>query len=147
MAWGNSGRISEVLIAQKKIIRTIMFKGFAQSCPPLFRDLKVLTAISVYVLQRAKHVKKNINKFVRVREVQHAYSLRNNESLRLPSYKLSLTGNSSIIMPMKIYNHLPNSIKEAENLNKFKRGVVELLVQHSFYDINEYFSHNFDRIA
>ena len=43
ICWGNSSRIGELFILQKKIVRTMTFKDARYSCRNLFSELGILT--------------------------------------------------------------------------------------------------------
>jgi len=41
----------------------------------------------------------------------------------------------------KLYNKLPNYIKNLENLKLFKKQLKAFLLQYTFYSVDEYLSH------
>lgn len=143
VVWGNCKRVCEVLIAQKRIVRTIFFKGSRESCRPLFVTARLLTVVSIYILQCALYVHGNFNSFLLVNDMPHNYPLRNNLSIRVPAVRLSATANSSYFMPIKIYNHLPSELRRIGNINCFKRKLKVMLSDKSFYNLKEFFSCNF----
>lgn len=139
ITWGNSTRITDVLIMQKRIIRTICFKPITHSCRDLFKQLNILTVISVYIFNCVMYVKSNIENFTQTLEATQ-YNLRHGSHIRLPPHKLSLLSNSSYVMPARLFNNLPMRIKNIENINRFKKSLKSLLLEHSFYTVHEYFS-------
>ena len=144
VAWGNAVRVGEILTSQKKILRTLGFKCYRHLCRELFKELKILTIISVYILQCAVYIKKNKNLYVTSNDVAVDYTLRNGDCLRLPPHKLSLAARSSFVMPIKIFNHLPNPLKEINNLIAFKANLKKLLLQNTIYSLKEFFALNFE---
>ena len=137
--WGNSTRITDVLIMQKRIIRTMCYKPITYSCRSLFKQLNILTVVSVYILNCVMYVKRNAEGFTQTSEATN-YNLRHGGHIRLPPHRLALLSNSSFVMPAKLYNKLPSCIKNIENVNRFKKSVKLLLLEHSFYTVHEFFS-------
>jgi len=43
-------------------------------------------------------------------------------------------------MGIKLYNQVPQSIKNSDNLKLFKEELKSLLLSHSFYSVDEFFS-------
>ena len=41
-------------------------------------------------------------------------------------------------MAPKIYNKLPKLILDSNNINAFKKGIIDLLINKTYYSINEY---------
>ena len=64
ISWRNCSRIGEILMMQKKIIRTITFKSPRESCRNLFETLDVLTVPSLYIFRCVCYVKSHIDNFV-----------------------------------------------------------------------------------
>jgi exonuclease III len=62
--WGGSPHLDKVFIAQKRCVRAMAGKRYwrgpaaLDSCKPLFRDYNILTVYSLYILEKAKFVKK-----------------------------------------------------------------------------------------
>lgn len=121
-------------------MRTICSKGPRHSCRQLFKDLKILTVVSIYILNCAVYIKTNINSFITTNDAQNRYALRKGDHLRVPPHRLTLTTNSSVTVPIKIYNHLPSNLKELTHIESFKKRLKNALVQQSFYSLNEYFA-------
>ena len=45
-------------------------------------------------------------------------------------------------MGAKLYNRLPNYIKNVENLKPFKKQIKTFLLHHTFHSVDEYLAHN-----
>jgi hypothetical protein len=45
--------------------------------------------------------------------------------------------NSSVNVGIKLYNKLPNTIKELEKIREFKKKTKVFLLQHTFYSVDE----------
>ena len=49
---------------------------------------------------------------------------------------------SVINLGTKLYNKLPNNIKNLVNPKPFKNQLKEFLLQHTFYSVDEYLTYN-----
>ena len=140
LCWGNSSRINDVFKMQKKIIRIMMFKHPTHSCRELFASLKILTISALYILSCCLFVKNNIDQFTQFSDRNISYNLRSTNNILLPQHKLSVAGNGVSIMPIKIYNHLPNYLKEITSLKLFKFKLKKILSEKPLYSLEEYFN-------
>lgn len=145
VCWGNCNRINEVLIVQKKIIRTILFKSCRSSCRSLFVELGILTVVSLYILNCVVYIKSHINNFKSRTDtcLSAGYDLRENLNLNIPTHTLSCVSKGPNIIMIKLYNKLPVSIRKINILQIFKNRVKSLLLSKSFYSIEEYFDFTF----
>lgn len=154
--WGGSPHMQQIFTAQKRCLRAMCGKRYwrgpdaLDTCKPIFREYKVLTVYSLYILESAKFVKKNPQKFSKNSDHPNSriYSTRNtlyNESdlFVKPCRNLTFVQNPSIMLP-RIWNHLPVYIKEIESFDKFKEELELLLLKYVFYDMHEYFSCKFE---
>jgi hypothetical protein len=64
MFWRNSSLSSVIFKIQKRVIRIIMGYGYRESCRELFRELKILTLSSQYILSLLLFVVNNRYYFV-----------------------------------------------------------------------------------
>ena len=65
---------------------------------------------------------------------------RTNRNLHLPSIHLTKYAKSPYVNGIKVFNHLPENIKNLEcSLAKFKKVLKTFFHQHPFYSIKEYF--------
>lgn len=131
-----------VLIAQKNIIRQIENCPRRHSCKPLFIKYNLLTVISIYILVCSVYVKNRLNDYLTQRDI-HQYNTRNKEKLYIPHCRLTSTMSGPYHMSIKIFNKLPDQIKNITNINKFKSELKNLLLPKVYYSINEYFNDNF----
>lgn len=137
LCWGNSIKMQEIFIQQKKIIRCICFVNSTHSCKNLFKDLNILTVYSVYILACVMFVHKNYSKLPKCKNINH-YATRQANDLYIPSCRLELTSRGSYILPLKLYNHLPPSVQSETDFNHFKKKVKKILLVNSFYSVEEY---------
>ncbi|PSN55673.1 hypothetical protein C0J52_03183 [Blattella germanica] len=88
ISWGNSGRIREILILQKKH-------------KPLFIKLEVLTVINLFIYDVLLYTLNNMNNYNLVSTI-HNHNTRNNKNIQVPYTRLSRTVNSHMITGVKI---------------------------------------------
>lgn len=120
-----------------------MFKHPTYSCRDLFASLKILTVSALYILACCIFVKTNIDQFTQFSDRNIKYNFRIINNILLPQHKLSAASNGVSIMPIKIYNHLPNHLKEITSLKLFKIKLKKTLLEKPLYSLEEYFSISF----
>lgn len=140
MCWGNCSRANEVFVAQKKIIRIMLFKPYNFSCRNLFSELNVLTFPCLFIFHSVLHIKSNLSQYSLTGVT--GYDLRMNLNISLPKHKLAKVANSPLVLPIKLYNKLPTEVKKIQKINKFRHLLMTNLVKNSFYSINEYLNCN-----
>ena len=84
------------------------------------------------------YVKRNAEGFTQTKEANN-YNLRHG-SHKITPHRIALLSNSSFVMPAKLYNKFSSRIKNIENVNRFKKSLKLLLLEHSFYTVHEFFS-------
>jgi hypothetical protein len=55
--------------------------------------------------------------------------------------RTTLFKNTSANVGIKLYNKLPNTIQKLEKIGDFKKRLMYLLLQHTFYSVDEYMSY------
>jgi hypothetical protein len=60
--------------------------------------------------------------------------------IHVKSYRPNLYKNSVINMGTKIYNKLPNYMKEIDSYETFKKKLKSFLLLHTFYSVEEFLS-------
>lgn len=136
--WGRSSNTDDVFIMQKKCIRAIFGLKTIESCRPYFKKYHILSLPCVYILSASIFVYEHAYFFKTFNEL-HKNPTRSQyrNKLYIPSTKLSLIAKNSYIMCIKIYNKLPDDIKDLPYL-KFKKSLKRWLQEKCFYSIQEY---------
>lgn len=142
LAWGNSSSIERVLISQKRIIRTMFRLSYRETCRDTFKKEKILTIISIYILQCACQVQKNLSNHMRSGDLNY-YNTRNADKLCIPFTRLSQVQDGPEITSLKIFNHLPYGIRGAKTFPIFKRALRAMLADCPFYSLTEFFNCEF----
>lgn len=138
--WGNAAEISflPVFRAQKKCIRAMCGVNQMQSCRPLFVHLKVLSLPSMYIYHTSIFVKSNQNYF-KLRVTKHHRKTRNKVDI-VPHHPSRTTffSNSIYVIGPKIYNHLPDDLKQMTRKH-FQRKLFDILLRKCYYSLQEFF--------
>lgn len=142
VCWGNAPKVQSALIAQKNIIRQIENCSRRHSCKPLFLKYNLLTIVSIYILACSTYVKNRINEYPAQKDI-HEHNTRNCKKLCVPQCRLTSTMSGPYQMSIKIFNKLPDTIKNISNINKFKLELKKMLLPKAYYSINEYFNDSF----
>ena len=124
--------VKEVYIAQKKVIRTITFKGKYDSTDQLFKNLNVLKfdLLNQYFIMLT--IYKNINdsniENIIFTIFHHSQGTRgNHRNLRCPQARTTLYKFSVHCIGPKVWNTLPEDIKMCSKVNTFKIKLKQYL--------------------
>ena len=139
--WGNSPRSIQTFRIQKRIIRIICKSPIRASCRPLFCKLQILTLPCIYIYETVLFVRQNLennqNKFITNQEI-HDYNTRCRNHIHQQKSSTTLFQNSTYNSGTKLYNLLPNYIKEVTSYNIFKTKLVQFLLDKRYYSVSEY---------
>lgn len=135
VVWGHSTSTRDILLLQKRALRIITNAGHIDHCRPIFRELKVLTVTSQYVYNILTAIKDNLGSFGK-REEQHSYGTRRRGELDLPRYRLNLSQKAYPYSAMKIFNTLPEGIRNLDS-TAFRTRVKTLLINRPLYSLQE----------
>jgi hypothetical protein len=103
--------------------------------------LQIMTLYSQYIYSLVLYTVNNKHLFDANNEI-HKYETRNNNNLHLPLANLSKFNKGAYISGIKVFNHLPQCIKDLiKNQTYFKSILKRLLYHHSFYSMNEYYNY------
>jgi hypothetical protein len=106
----------------------------------LFKDLNILPIKSQCLFSILLFVTKNKDQFLSKSQV-HKINTRQTSDLYVPTANLAVYQKSVYYSGIKIYNHLPRTIKELSgDKNKFKLALKRYLLHNSFYSLEEYFT-------
>ena len=119
--------LAKLITQQKRIIRAIANSDFHDHTDPLFYGLKLLKFTDIYKYYVSLYMYKNKHLF----SVQHNINTPNN-NMAVPSFnRLSLCKHPVRYMGPKIWNELPNYLKEKKSTSLIKKAL-------SSYFINQY---------
>lgn len=139
VSWGKSVGWSRVFLSQKKIIRLIFNLKFSESCRETFKQKKLLTFPSIFILKCVTYVKSRLSDYNMLKN-QHNYDTRHANSLLVPKHKTSKFKRSPDYSSITLYNSLPSHLKQISNYHKFKSETKSFLINECFYSTNEFVS-------
>lgn len=142
LCWGNCTGIEGVFILQKRIIRSMFRLTSLTSCRPYFEQHGILTVYSLYILQCVCYVRGNIDQIPRCSDINR-YITRAANDLYVPPSRLVQVSKGPYTTSIKLYNHLPQRIKDIDSFQQFKNTVKTLLKQRCFYSLSEFLEYNF----
>ena len=138
--WGISNNSITIFKIQKKIIRIIMNVNSRTSCRNLFKKLNILPLPAQYIYSLMMFVVKDKDLFITNDNV-HKILTRSKDDLHLPMANLSVFQKGVYFSGIKIFNNLPNEIKQTSNdIRKFKNALKSFLLENSFYSLSEYYN-------
>jgi len=142
--WGNFEYSSTVFKIQKRTIRIIMNGRNRDSCHQLFKNLNILPLKSQYIFSPLLFVAKNRDSYESNSEI-HNINTRFSCDLLIPMANLTTFQKGPFYFGIKVFNHLPTSIKNtSHNINQFRSVLKSFLLINSFY-LEEYFAWNSNR--
>lgn len=135
VVWGSSRGLERVFKLQKRALRFMVGVTSRTSCKNLFRQQKIMTIPGVYIynallLAREGHGFKKLG-------CNCNYNTRNDMLLEVPRHNTAFFENSPRYKAITLYNNLPKNIKSLP-LNVFKKEVKKLLIEKSYYKVQEY---------
>lgn len=135
--WGSSVHTNKLLLTQKRLIRIMNGSNWSEPCKPIFKTLKIMTIFSLYLYQMSLFVYDHKNEFNTNYRIS-GLNTRNASAFSLPKHRTTSFERSTEYMGMKIFNHLPMSLKNIDNRNKFKLSAKEYFINNPYYSINEF---------
>jgi len=108
------------------------------SCRQLFKELIILQIQSQYIFSIILFVFKNKDQCLFNSQV-HKINTGQTSNLYLPLKNLAMYQKGVYYSGIKIYNHLPTTIRDLSgDKNKFKLAIKRYLLHNSFYSLEEY---------
>jgi hypothetical protein len=118
------------------VIRLITGIHKYESCRHKFKENRILTVTSMYVLEVLCYIKKYKGDLKHNCEI-HEYNTINKYDLHTQSRNTSLFQNSVLHMGIRLYKCLPLKIKKLDNFNQFRKDVKSTLLNNLFYTLVE----------
>lgn len=145
LVWGHSAHASTVFSMQRKAVRVIAGLQYRDDCRAAFKNFNILTLPCAYIFQCLMHIKVNIDKYI-TNESLHSYSTRNKDKIHPDYLRLSRTRNGTSYYATKFFNALPSVVQVLER-ERFKSVIKRLLIDHAFYDFEEFLSTDFSKLT
>ena len=117
--WGSTyeDHLRNLVILQKRVVRTVFGSSYLAHTTPIFRKLRILKFIDVYRYNLALYMYKNIDSFQRY---THNFNTRNRNRLLPTFHRLTKSQHSVSFRGPKLWNDLPDYLKNIESLPSFK---------------------------
>lgn len=137
ICWGNCSGINQIFIHQKRILRSMLKLPYNTPCRLYFKQEGILTIPCMYILESVCYVRKNIKDLKKCGDI-NKYTTRSASNLYVPAHRITQVEKGPFISSIKMYNHLPENIKNGGSFNHFKHLVKQFLIEHCFYSVREY---------
>jgi exonuclease III len=143
IVWGHSSKvlINRIFILQKRAIRLTAGLKPLESCRASFRQHRILTVYSIYILQTILFVINKCN--CTTNKEIHTHNTRHKNDYHKCARNLDLYNSKPSVAGCTFYNKLPNYVKQLENRNQLIRELKRLLIKGSYYSIEEYINDKF----
>jgi len=116
--WGGDPQSMKILKLQKKVVRLICNVKRETSCRELFRTLNILPVPCVYIMETVYYIKLN-NEGLKQNLAKHDYKTRNRLDFKTQFCRTNIFKKSVNNLGTKLYNKLPNYLKNVENSKLF----------------------------
>jgi hypothetical protein len=114
VVWGGLRGSIKILRLQKKVVRMMIGLKMCEQCRQKFKELRILTVISLYVLEVLCYMKKYRGS-VMENSVIHEHNTWRNNDLHIQSCKTSLFQKGVINTGIKLFNHLSTELKQLDD--------------------------------
>lgn len=134
MFWGNCSckEMIRVFRAQKRCMRSMFRLKSDESCKPYFIKYKILSVPSLYIVECAVFVRSNLDKFKCIKRERLKDKL-----CSVPS-RTALFSKSVFCNGPKIFNKIPATIRNSEDIHTFKKKLTELLIDKCYYAVSDF---------
>ena len=136
--WGGGPafNLHRVLLLQKRAVRILGGLRRRESCRQIFKDFKLLTVASMYILDAVTYVVKN-----KVGQTAHEVTgrvTRQAQDYFVEPYRLTSSRYNPQHAGQYLFNHLPDSLKKLKNEKSFYKELKNYLVGGCFYTLAEF---------
>lgn len=128
--------INKILILQKKSIRIILGLDPTDSVKPYFRQLKILTINSLYILECVCYMREHLSEF-QIQSSVHSHDTRQKNQITIPIHRLEFFKKKTSYVGAKFLERIPSSIKSFQNNKTFKTKLKEYLMDRALYSLDE----------
>jgi hypothetical protein len=143
MLWGSSVNAKDLFLLQKRCVRVLSNIRNEESCRPHFCRLKILTLTSLYILETCKFVYKYPSLYPKPENFNsHAHNLRHrNKIVQAVPAKLTMFSKGPYSMSIRIYNKIPQLIRNEVTYNTFVNKLKTYLLTECPYSLQEFMGH------
>jgi hypothetical protein len=109
------------------------------SCRPIFKELKILTVTSLYILEVLCYFKKH-DIYTTKNSDLYEYDTRRKDDLHVQKCNTLMCRKGVINMGIKLYNNLQLELRKVKGERKFQHKLKRYLQEHPSYTLHEYLS-------
>ena len=140
LVWGHSAQAGRVFALQRRAVRVIANLHYRADVKQSFVQLNILTLPCVYILACLVYVKRNIDSYNLCLE-HHNHNTRNKNNMDLKFLRLKKSRISTNYFGPKIFNKLPEAVRNLEE-KSFAKIVRKYLLKKAFYSVQDYLNTN-----
>lgn len=137
--WGLSRDFQRIFILQKYAVRIIANLKFGDSCRNAFKELRIFTAIGVYIYEIICLVHNNFM-FFDGNNLDHNYRTRLKNLLLPDKHSTALYQKGAHYNGCRLYNLLPTEIKNCTTQYSFKKKLKNYILDINPYTLDEFFN-------
>lgn len=135
--WGNSSDMHRILILQKRCLRNVFQMHYRESCRNVFINNRILTLVSMYILDAVLFVKDNVDLF-QDNQLNHLYDTRHKSNLISEKCNFAYIQKNVQFSIVKIFNFLPKTVRVLPR-SQLRSCLIKFLISGAFYSIDEFF--------
>ena len=138
--WGSQNKETKYIFSlQKRAIRIIFGMKRNQSCRGVFRKNNILTFPSIYIYESIKFLKMNKELFSCTSGNLSSTRLRYKNNIKIPKHMTSFFKRNMYYSSIKLFNHLPNYIKNETSLKPFTNKLRKFLIEMEYYSVKDFY--------
>jgi len=135
--WGDSSLSDKIFKLQKHALRIIFNLRKRDTCKHIFKEQQLLTLPCLYIESLAVLTFQNIGRVQRTGDF-HVLNTRHRENISYPIHRTTAFEKGPFYRGLKIYDKLPQEIKDKPSLKLFKRALNTFLCDKAYYTVNEF---------
>jgi hypothetical protein len=134
---GEGERKHKIIKDPKKGDRLITGLKRIESCMLKFKENRIPTVTSIYILEILCYIKKHKDDLKKNCEI-HNHNTRNKYDLHTHPHNTSQLKKSVLHMGVRLYKQLHLRIKNIDKYNRFRKEVKSTLLKKMIYSLEEY---------
>jgi hypothetical protein len=138
--WGISKNYKKVSSLQKRAMKILATVSRTTSCKPLFRTLKIMTLPCIYIYEILLQFRMSLNNY-KTNSMIHLHDTRQKSNFFITGHNTNFFEKSITYSGIHIYNRLAKEIKNTETLTKFKKKLIDFLIEECFYSVEEFLNY------
>lgn len=138
--YGSTNELHKIFLVQKKALRVMLGMKIRESCRNKFKENNILTVTAILIQECTLFFFKNKNLF-NIDKPQIVYNTRHSD-YNYPVHRLKLTELGPYYYCLKLFNNLPDYMKQIDNIVPFKNHLYKFLIDLEPYNLKDYLSVN-----